>query len=174
MAECCVCFELTDNHVTPCAHVLCKPCAVRWCTKKVDCPLCKATIASPCPVEKLDETDHLTRRVLFSDGDVEMGITIKNVADGVCVKEMKKSGLAAKCGFKIMEVITHLNDIPVAEAGHLNAIRIINACQSMRHPLMVRLQTDVSAHFSARHSALGLARSCRRCIAGLMRVTRIV
>lgn len=39
--ECCVCFKLTSDRLTPCAHAVCASCMTSWMARSFTCPMCR-------------------------------------------------------------------------------------------------------------------------------------
>lgn len=158
-AECCICFEETTNRVIPCGHTMCKSCILRWCDKKVQCPLCKTVLVCPCPTSKLNM---LYPDILLNPvpGASEIGLTLADGTDGVLVKALAKKSLAAECGLKIGSVITHINDIPTKT--HAMAIQIINAAQHISYPLHLTLAEPATV--SLKTSLFHIFQKCKRCL----------
>lgn len=156
---CCICFEKTTNHVNPCGHVMCKSCVLRWCEKKVQCPLCKTVLVCPCPPSKLS-MKYPSLLVTPTPEAPEIGVTLTNGTDGVVVKTLAKKSLAAACGLKSGAVITHINDIPTKT--HEMAIQIINASQHISHPLHLTLAESKTSPL--KHKFFHCWQKCRRCL----------
>ncbi len=55
-AECCVCYEPTQTHITKCGHTICGKCISNLpeckCCSRIKCPMCRATIQTD---EEVDE-----------------------------------------------------------------------------------------------------------------------
>ena len=134
--ECCICFNHTTNLINPCGHLMCKDCILKWCDKRICCPICKTTLLSPCPMSDLESTKSPT--VYFGVAPSQkVGVTITNRSNpserGVRVKNVTIGGLAMVHGLKKGHIVTHINDIPVKNHG--DAIAIINQAQCYGHPL---------------------------------------
>ena len=157
--ECCICFESTTNHIVPCGHNMCKDCILRWCEKRVQCPLCKTVLVSPCPTPKLNMMYPIIALRPFP-GATEFGVTLTDCTEGVMVKALAKKSLAADCGLKVGAIITHINDIPTK--AHATAIQIMNAAQHDAHPLYLTLN-DLNM-VQQKHPLIHCLRRFRRCL----------
>lgn len=142
--ECCVCFHPTRNFVTPCCHTICKSCFIKWSAKEIFCPICKAIVVSPCPVDEISDSNRDVTCFPTEERRL-LGITLCNSDDGegVKVKMLSSDSLASDCGLKKRVIITHINDIPFSD--HRKAITLIDRAQVHLHVLKFRVkETEVS------------------------------
>lgn len=74
--ECCVCFKLTSDRLTPCEHAVCASCMTSWMARSFTCPMCRqppcghATTAAQkntiCVIPRATTVDHRNARVYFA------------------------------------------------------------------------------------------------------------
>lgn len=143
--ECCVCFKDTDNLILPCQHRICKLCILRWCEKKVECPMCKKTVISPCAMENVE------RRSVCFPTDVKLGVTLTNSkqGDGVFISRLSNDSVARSLRMHKGQLITHINDIPIAE--HDVAVRIINSARETGFPIHFCIEGSLAAPTTCWH-----------------------
>ena len=126
--ECCICFHPTENTVEPCQHRMCKECIVRWSRRTMRCPMCKACLLSPCPLQTLNTASCNTTIHFDVPSHSKVGITLCETNRGrVRVKAVQPKDLAHRNGLRKGNIITHINDLPVS--SHHAAISIINQAQ---------------------------------------------
>ncbi len=120
--DCAICFNLTNNKVAPCGHVICETCIEKWYRKKscLKCPVCRQTLHS-----FNGKIIHDADLVMFCEEGDHYGITLKSCTDGVVVVKTVKNNIAQTSGLKKNTVITHINGIKVN--SHENAIKILDS-----------------------------------------------
>lgn len=134
--ECCVCLKNTENVISPCLHVMCKTCILKWSSKKLSCPICMTTIVSPCPTKQLTRSNTTTRQMTAKE-DVMLGLTLKEVADGLYILNVDDNSAAEKMGLKYAQTITHVNDIPIKKIQDVK--KIVAQAQRTKHILQFTL-----------------------------------
>ena len=81
--ECSVCWNTTEDKLTPCSHPLCNSCAERWLPKSITCPICRKTVVAAA---------------LDTPSDARV------VVDGKCVTS-QGPGTAIEFGLKLAELL---------------------------------------------------------------------
>lgn len=130
--ECCICFYATANRISPCGHLMCKECILRWCHTTNTCPLCKNVVLSPCPMCDLKPTDEPSLYVKVCP-DRMIGITLTDVRVGVRLKTVDRHSLAHRLGMRRGQIVTHVNDIPMTTPHDL--IEMVYEARVRSHPL---------------------------------------
>lgn len=158
-SECAVCFCPTDDRVHPCGHIVCYACASRWVEKSVTCPVCRSTIVSTQTRASRTEAKRLVV-VEFTDQLNDLvGITLENWYNrSVRIMNVRRQNLARKFGLRAGDIITHINNIPVAE--HDTAISIIDTAQQHQLPLAFQLRVPVSIRATVRTAVQRMTHRC--------------
>mgnify|MGYP003881751031 CR=1 FL=1 len=148
MTTCVVCFNETSEFLVPCAHTICRSCALEWLSRTSTCPMCRADVASPSSTlanTTLHSNRSLKVRLLCipvskKASSTHLGMTVSRGSTGgirgVCVIRLDPKDMAKAAGLRVGDLITHVNDIRVTE--HEDAIRILECAK--RHAVPVMLQ----------------------------------
>lgn len=74
--ECCVCFNVTSDRLSPCGHAVCASCVASWTARSFTCPMCRQppcglSTAQPfkntiCVLPGATCVDHRRQRVFFA------------------------------------------------------------------------------------------------------------
>jgi hypothetical protein len=127
--ECSVCWNTTEDKLTPCSHPLCNSCAERWLPKSITCPICRKTVVAAA----LDTPSDARVVVVCIRKKAHLGLTLSGSAcgNGVVVSHTNPTDAAARAGLLRGDVITHLNRIPISR--HDEAIRLFNVARDIGH-----------------------------------------
>ena len=108
--ECAVCLASTQDAVCPCAHAVCRECLARWLQTSATCPVCRGVV-----VATRTHANPSNRKVIhvdFPTGNAHLGITLCTSLRGVRVKSAPDDR-AKHAGFRVGDVLTHVNGLPV-------------------------------------------------------------
>lgn len=125
--ECPICLEarVLSHTVIGCAHRFCAQCAdLSVCAARLRCPMCRA------PFLGWTNAPHQIE-LCAADGE-HVGVTVRNVADGVRVQRLNANDLGATRLVK-GDVLLRINDFPCVD--HRAVIAIINRCTSTGVPM---------------------------------------
>lgn len=112
--ECAVCFGITEDHVVPCKHRVCRHCFSRWAVP--ECPVCRrpAYMSPPHVSRGVSHDVHFEQRESQRPIN-EHYVHLVPVRDGLLITWIHDCHALRRAGLSAHDVITHMNGIAVME-----------------------------------------------------------